>query len=57
MQQLWTFGYHQCRWGYRNWTHLQKVVDDFEKFEIPLETIWSKCFRELAQRAGLNVTD
>ncbi|KAK7999509.1 hypothetical protein PG990_012109 [Apiospora arundinis] len=41
MQQLWTFGYHQCRWGYRNWSHLQDVVDDFKKFEIPLETIWT----------------
>ncbi|KAK8075651.1 alpha-glucosidase [Apiospora hydei] len=41
MQQLWTFGYHQCRWGYGNWTHLQSVVDDFKKFEIPLETIWT----------------
>ncbi|KAK8121842.1 hypothetical protein PG984_010512 [Apiospora sp. TS-2023a] len=41
MQQLWTFGFHQCRWGYRNWTNLQDVVDDFKKFEIPLETIWT----------------
>ncbi|KAK8064553.1 alpha-glucosidase [Apiospora phragmitis] len=41
MQQLWTFGYHQCRWGYKSWSHLQDVVDDFEKFEIPLETIWT----------------
>jgi alpha-glucosidase len=41
-QQWWTFGYHQCRWGYHNWTELQDVVDNFAKFEIPLETIWSK---------------
>ncbi|KAI0384220.1 glycoside hydrolase family 31 protein [Hypomontagnella monticulosa] len=41
MQQYWTFGYHQCRWGYNNWTELQNVVDNFAKFEIPLETIWS----------------
>ncbi|KAH6657173.1 family 31 glycosyl hydrolase [Truncatella angustata] len=40
-QQWWTFGYHQCRWGYNNWTELQGVVDDFAKFEIPLETIWN----------------
>ncbi|KAI9794062.1 MAG: hypothetical protein M1816_006687 [Peltula sp. TS41687] len=39
--QYYTLGYHQCRWGYRNWTELQEIVDDFEKFEIPLETIWT----------------
>ncbi|EMR70096.1 putative alpha-glucosidase precursor protein [Eutypa lata UCREL1] len=41
MQQYWTFGYHQCRWGYDTWLELQDVLDNFEKFEIPLETIWS----------------
>jgi len=42
MQQYWTLGYHQCRWGYDSWAELQDVVDKFAKFEIPLETIWSK---------------
>ena len=23
MQQYFTFGYHQCRWGYANWSSLQ----------------------------------
>lgn len=41
MQQYWTFGYHQCRWGYNNWTELQDVIDTFAILEIPLETIWS----------------
>ena len=40
MQQYWTLGYHQCRWGYANWSQLQDVVDNFRKFDIPLETIW-----------------
>ncbi|KAK4193285.1 family 31 putative glycoside hydrolase [Podospora australis] len=40
MQQYWALGFHQCRWGYNNWTQLQEVVDSFAKFEIPLETIW-----------------
>jgi alpha-glucosidase len=40
MQQYFTFGYHQCRWGYTNWTELQDVVDNFAKFGIPLENIW-----------------
>lgn len=41
MQQYWTFGFHQCRWGYQNWSVVQDVVDNFAKNEIPLETIWS----------------
>ena len=45
MQQYWTLGFHQCRWGYQNWTRMQEVVDNFAKFEIPLETIWGKSSR------------
>ncbi|KAJ9652066.1 hypothetical protein H2198_008690 [Neophaeococcomyces mojaviensis] len=41
MQQYWTFGYHQCRWGYHNWSETEKVVNDMNKFDIPLETIWN----------------
>ncbi|KUJ07646.1 glycoside hydrolase family 31 protein [Mollisia scopiformis] len=41
MQQYFTFGYHQCRWGYTNWSELQDVVDSFKKFGIPLENIWT----------------
>jgi alpha-glucosidase len=40
MQSYWTLGYHQCRWGYKDWAELRQVVDDFKKFEIPLDTIW-----------------
>ncbi|GAB1212341.1 hypothetical protein ATERTT37_001479 [Aspergillus terreus] len=41
MQKYSTLGFHQCRWGYNNWTELADVVANFEKFEIPLEYIWS----------------
>ena len=40
LQQYFTFGYHQCRWGYANWSQVQEVVDNFDKFGIPLENIW-----------------
>jgi len=40
MQQYYTFGFHQCRWGYANWSVIQHVVDNYAKFSIPLETIW-----------------
>lgn len=41
LQSYWTFGFHQCRWGYANWTELESVVDTFRKFNIPLETVWT----------------
>lgn len=41
LQQYWSFGYHQCRWGYHNWTELREIVDTFRTFDIPLETIWT----------------
>lgn len=40
MQQYFTFGFHQCRWGYQNWSVVEDVVSTFENFQIPLETIW-----------------
>ncbi|KAI5924036.1 glycoside hydrolase family 31 protein [Camillea tinctor] len=41
MQQYWTFGFHQCRWGYKSWDDLQAVIDRFTEAEIPIETIWT----------------
>ncbi|PTU24247.1 hypothetical protein P175DRAFT_0513260 [Aspergillus ochraceoroseus IBT 24754] len=41
MQKYNTLGFHQCRWGYTNWSELADVVANFEKFAIPLEYIWS----------------
>ena len=41
LQQYFTFGFHQCRWGYENWTVLQQVVDSYQAFGIPLENIWT----------------
>ena len=41
MQPYWALGYHQCRWGYDTVESLETVVENFKKFDIPLETIWS----------------
>jgi len=41
LQQYWTLGFHQCRWGYANISEIDGVVKSYKKFNIPLETIWS----------------
>lgn len=38
MQMYWTFGFHQCRWGYENWTVMQEIVDGYADAGIQLET-------------------
>ncbi|KAI9682323.1 MAG: hypothetical protein M1817_000377 [Caeruleum heppii] len=40
MQQYFTLGFHQCRWGYANWSQTEEIVNTFERFGIPLESIW-----------------
>lgn len=33
-------GFHQSRYGYRNVSQIQNVLDGFEREKIPLDTIW-----------------
>jgi alpha-glucosidase len=40
MQQYWTFGFHQCHWGYANWSDVQYNIDQYRANDIPLETQW-----------------
>ena len=38
---FWTMGYHQSRWGYGNIQSLQNVILNFQKNDLPLDTLWS----------------
>ena len=41
LMPFWSLGYHQSRWGYRSSKKLLDVVANFDKYDIPLDTIWS----------------
>ena len=41
MQMLWTFGFHQCHWGWSSINELKDVVSNYSAAGIPLESIWN----------------
>lgn len=37
----WALGWHQCKWGYKNVDELRDVIANYQKYNLPLDTIWS----------------
>ncbi|CAG9823718.1 unnamed protein product [Phaedon cochleariae] len=40
MPQLWTLGYHQCRWSYYTQEDVKKVVATMDANDFPMDAIW-----------------
>ncbi|KAJ7184493.1 alpha-glucosidase, partial [Mycena filopes] len=37
----WSFGLHQCRFGYNNYIDVANVISNYSASKIPLETMWT----------------
>jgi len=41
LQPFWSFGFHQCKWGYQNVLELEQVLANYSQYALPLDVMWS----------------
>lgn len=41
MPPMWSFGWQQCRFGWVTEGDWQDVVDNYEKYDLPIDTMWA----------------
>ena len=53
----WSLGWHQSRYGYQNITVLNTVLTNYQKFNLPLDALWSDIdYMNLYENFQLNQT-
>jgi alpha 1,3-glucosidase len=40
LPQLFSLGYHQCRWNYNDEADVFDVDNNFDKYDIPYDVLW-----------------
>ncbi|ERL90588.1 hypothetical protein D910_07935 [Dendroctonus ponderosae] len=40
LPQLWALGYHQCRWAYNTTEDVMETINNFDKYDFPLDVLW-----------------
>ncbi|CCH43501.1 alpha 1,3-glucosidase [Wickerhamomyces ciferrii] len=40
LPQLFSLGYHQCRWNYNDEEDVLQITENFDKYDIPYDVIW-----------------
>lgn len=40
LPQMFSLGYHQCRWNYNDQDDVMQVADNFDKYDLPMDVMW-----------------
>jgi len=41
IQPFWSFGFHECKWGYQSVYDLNDVLANYSQYELPLDALWT----------------